>query len=104
MEQLKQSIINCSNEKEWWDDNIINSFMHILHLNFGETNDFFDCFLISGRPSRSKTSICQFIESGKISLFFPYNTGNYHWNLIVVTGQEVVVYKSLFNAHYNQNN
>jgi hypothetical protein len=32
IEDLVISISNCSSKNEWWNDNIINAFMHILHI------------------------------------------------------------------------
>jgi hypothetical protein len=92
-EQLATSIKACSLPTAWWDDNIINSFMHILHLKFGENFALFDCFLLQGRSA--KTSVSQFLDSGKLSLFFPYNIDNIHWTLVVVSENKATVFDSL---------
>jgi hypothetical protein len=61
IEDLVISISNCSSENKWWNNNIINAFMHILHIQYGDIYAFFDCFLIQGRSA--KISVNQFLDA-----------------------------------------
>jgi hypothetical protein len=89
-EQLATSIKVCSLPTAWWDDNIINSFMHILHLKFGKNFALFDCFFLQRQSA--KTFVSQFLDSRKLSLFFPYNVDNIHWTFVVVSENKTTVF------------
>lgn len=84
----------------WLNDNLLNSFFHILQ-HFYPKNVFLNSFTLSSNKVQQKQITNILRDDGNRDIFIPLNLSNIHWVLIHVNINSISIWDSQKQGHDN---